>query len=290
MQYRKLTPFFYIFPALLGVTVFIFYPLLYGLILSFSEIKFVPGGIILRYTGFENFYKIFTDARVPQIANVTIGFVVITVIGTILLSLVAALFLNQDFKGKKIALILCLIPWAIPRIASGEIWKWLLNGSYGLIGTVLMKLGQPRIVFLADPNWAFFWVSFVEIWIGFPYTLLLFLSGLQFIPPNLYEAALIDGAGKIRRFWNITLPLLKPVFLFALIQRIIWNIKAFAAIYMLTGGGPYNATTVYYYYIWTQTFEWFNFGYGAALAYFFTIFLTILAIFYIKFSLKSEYK
>ena len=287
---RETLAMIFLAPLFFGIFLFKLYPIYYSLILSFSKIRFSEGSIVTTFSGLENWREILVDPSIHNVILVTTEFVAVTVVGGVLSALFLALVLNVEFKGKRIFRVLCLIPWAMPSVIAGQVWRWLLNGEYGLVNTILLKLNliDTPHVWLADPSTALLWVMIAEIWKTTPFTLLMFLASLQLIPQQLYDAATIDGAGRLQRLRYVTIPIIKPTLLFVVILRIIWNFKAFDVIYMLTKGGPYESTMVYYFYVWTQTFKYFNFGYGAALAYTLTIFLFVLTLLYIKVSRYGE--
>jgi ABC-type sugar transport system permease subunit len=196
----------------------------------------------------------------------------------IVFSLGVALLLNRDFRGKKVLSMILLVPWAIPTVVSGQVWKWIFNSQYGILNTILLKLNiiNEHVVWLSSTDFALYCVVFAQIWNITPFMLILFLASLATVPKPLYDAALVDGANRWQSFRNITFPWIRTTFLFVLVLEIMWSFKSFDLVYVLTRGGPYDSTTVVYLLVYKNTFEYFKFGIGAALAYLLAIVILIL--------------
>jgi multiple sugar transport system permease protein len=201
----------------------------------------------------------------------------------LVLGLGLALLLNRDFKGKYFAQAAILFPWAIPTVINARIWAWLFNGQYGVINDLLIRVGilETPFPFLAKPDTALYAMLFVTIWKTSSFMALILLAGLQSIPAHLYEAARMDGASRVRQFWDITLPLLKPTLLVALIFRTLPAFQAFGLPFGLTGGGPASATTTLVLFDHQMTFNRLNFGRGAATATIITLIALAIAMVYV---------
>lgn len=201
----------------------------------------------------------------------------------LVLGLGLALLLNRDFKGKYFAQAAILFPWAIPTVINARIWAWLFNGQYGVINDLLIRVGilQTPFPFLAKPDTALYAMLSITIWKTSSFMALILLAGLQSIPSHLYEAARMDGASRIRQFWDITLPLLKPTLLVALIFRTLPAFQAFGLPFGLTGGGPASATTTLVLFDHQLTFNRLNFGAGAATATIITLIALAIAMVYV---------
>ncbi|WP_324760471.1 carbohydrate ABC transporter permease [Haloarcula sp. GH36] len=199
------------------------------------------------------------------------------------LGLGLALLLNRDFRGKYFAQAAILFPWAIPTVINARIWAWMFNGQYGVVNDLLIRIGllQTPFPFLAKPDTALLSMLFITIWKTSSFMALIMLAGLQSIPDTLYEASRMDGAGRIRQFWDITLPLLKPTLLVALIFRTLPAFQAFGLPYGLTGGGPASATTTLVLFDHQITFNRLNFGEGAATASIITLIALGIAMLYV---------
>ena len=193
----------------------------------------------------------------------------------IALGVLIALMLNRDFPRRWFVRMLALLPWAIPPVVNGIIWKWMLNPRYGALNGLLLQLGiiktpDDYIIWLGTPTLALLMVVLADVWKETPFIMLLFLAALQTIPRDLYEAARIDGAGPIRILFRITLPLIAPTLFVAVALRTIWALKSFDLIYSLTAGGPSNGTSVIAYYTYLESFVSLDLGRGAAAAYLLT--------------------
>ncbi|WP_049986160.1 carbohydrate ABC transporter permease [Halobellus rufus] len=201
----------------------------------------------------------------------------------LVLGLGLALLLNREFRGKYFAQAAILFPWAIPTVINARIWAWMFNGQYGVINDLLIRVGllQQPFPFLARPDTALYSMLFITIWKTSSFMALILLAGLQSIPDHLYEAARMDGASRVRQFWDITLPLLKPTLLVALIFRTLPAFQAFGLPFGLTGGGPASATTTLVLFDHQLTFTRLNFGEGAATATVITLVALAIAMVYV---------
>jgi ABC-type sugar transport system permease subunit len=178
--------------------------------------------------------------------------------------------------------MLALLPWAIPSVVNGIMWKWTLNPSYGSLNGLLYSLGiiDKYIIWLGDPKLALGMVVMADIWKETPFIMLLFLAALQTIPHDLYEAARVDGSTAVQSFFYITLPLIRPTLFVAVALRTIWALKSFDLIYTLTAGGPSSGTTVVGYYTYLKSFVSLQLGRGAAVAFIMTAVVLALVILY----------
>src|ERR1700757_4063704 len=197
---------------------------------------------------------------------------VVWVFGSVILQFIAgfaaALLLHQAFRGRALVRTLTLLPWIIPGVVVGLIWEWLYLPNYGVINDLLLRAGlmQDRVAWLSSPDLAMGAVVFTNVWRGIPFFAIMLLAGLQAIPDELYEAAHVDGAGVVSRFWHITLPLLRPIIVVSTATRIIWTFNYADLIFVMTGGGPANATQITSTYTLTQAYSTLDFGYAAALS------------------------
>jgi multiple sugar transport system permease protein len=178
----------------------------------------------------------------------------------------------------------------LPTVVSGSVFRWMFDGSIGIINYALQTLGlldKPRF-WLTDPNTALIGTIIANIWVGIPFNMILLLPGLQSISVSLYEAAAIDGANERQSFRHVTLPLMRPVILSVLLLGIIYTFKVFDIIYVMTGGGPVDATTTVPIYIYQLAFSFFRFGDGSAAAVLLLLLLSIVAVFYLWLSQREE--
>jgi ABC-type sugar transport system permease subunit len=272
-------------PALIIIAAVTIYPLVRSLWISLHAWNLTRPKEGHPFVGLANYNYILHDPTFWQSLRITIIFVVAAVILEIILAIGIALLLNREFRGRTFVRMLCLLPWAVPSVVNGIMWKWILNPSYGALNGLLYSLHliDQYIIWLGSPGLALASVVWADIWKEVPFIMLLILAALQTIPKELYEAARVDGANPIQSFFNITLPLIQPVLFVAVALRTIWALKSFDLIYTLTAGGPSNSTSVLGYYTYLKTFVSLQLGRGAAVAFLMTFIVLILVIIYQQF-------
>ncbi|MCD9022857.1 carbohydrate ABC transporter permease [Cohnella silvisoli] len=271
-------------PTLLLIVGLLLYPLLYSIYLSFVDLNITNPAIGTKFVGFRNFMDNLSDPVFWNSLKITFNFAFVTVIGSLLVGLFAALLLNNKIRARGLFRTLLLIPWAIPLVIVGMIWKLILHPNYGSLNALLMKAGiiQHNIVWLSDANWSLVMLFISEIWRSFPFVALLYLAALQTIPQDLFEAASVDGATKRKAFWHITMPYLQATTLVLLILRTIDAFRSFDLIFAMTKGGPANKTEIVGLYLYKQGFTFANFGGSAAGSYIVTLLILVLVFIYIK--------
>src|ERR1700686_4788879 len=221
-----------------------------------------------RFIGLGNYVRLVHD----PVFWLTLWNSVVWVFGSVILQFVfgfaAALLLQQAFRGRALVRTLTLLPWIIPGVVVGLIWEWLYQPNYGVINDLLIKAGwlHDRVAWLSSPGLAMAAVVVTNVWRGIPFFTIMLLAGLQAIPGELYEAAHVDGAGVLARFRHITLPLLRPIIVVATATRIIWTFNYADLIFVMTSGGPANATQITSTYTLLQAYANLDFGYAAALS------------------------
>lgn len=269
-------------PAALIMLVVTVYPLVRSFWISLLTWDLTRPAIGHPFAGFKNYQFVLQDPTFWQSAKSTLIFVLGAVTLEIVLGLALALLLNRDFIGKNIVRMLALLPWAIPAVVNGIMWKWILNPSFGALNGLLKSLGiiDQYVIWLGDPTLAMVMCILADVWKETPFIMLLFLAALQTIPKDLYEAARVDGASAIQNLFNITIPLISPTLFVAISLRTIWALKSFDLIYTLTAGGPSGSTTVIGYYTYLKTFVSLNLGRGAAVAYLMTLVVLALVLIY----------
>jgi multiple sugar transport system permease protein len=267
-------------PALVIVFAIVGLPLLYSLFLSLNSTNPITKRWI--FVGFGNYSKILADAEFWSAFGKTVYFAAFSVIGTTILGMIFALVLNQQFKARGLLRSVVLIPWAMAPVSIGVLWSFIFAGSFGLLNGLLydLGLGSWATAWLGDGFRALNLVALTNVWNQAPLTSLMLLAGLQSMPANLHTAAILDGAGGIRRFFSITLPWLKPNLLFMTIIATINALMAFDILLIMTRGGPGRATTVLSWLGYLQSFQFLRFGEGAATLYILTITSLVLAIVY----------
>lgn len=252
-----------ILPWLLGLLVFTAGPMLASLVLSFARWDVIRSPKLI---GLGNFATLLSDPFVGTALYNTAYYTFIAVPLHVAGALIFALLMNVKARGIRIYRTIYYLPSITPSVASAMLWAWIFNTDYGLLNTVLLFLGLPRIQWLLNPAWAKPAFIIMSMW-GLGGAMLIYLAGLQGIPQPLYEAAEVDGANRWRRFWHITVPLLTPVIFFNLIMQIIGSFQVFTAAYLITEGGPVNAALFYVLYLWNCAFRELRMGYAAALAW-----------------------
>jgi len=236
--------FFLLFPTLVLLGLFIAYPFVKGVMLSVTDAKVgVPGAFV----GWANFDKIWNDSIFRVAVRNTFVYTAVTTVFKLALGLWLALLLNRHFKGKALTRAFILLPFIIPTVLSTFAWKWMFDPTFSVINWVLFKLQviNGRINWLGDPDLAMISVIIVNVWRGVPFYAISLLAGLQTISPELHEAAAIDGARPFQRFWHVTWPLLLPVTMVVVLFSVIQTFADFQLVYVLTGGGPANATHLF---------------------------------------------
>ena len=221
-----------------------------------------------RFIGLENYIDWLTDSDFWEPLRTTFTFAILAVVLIIFISLLISLLLNEKFPGRGLLRALLLVPWAIPSVVNALLWKWLLDPAYGLINALFLETGLITTyqAWLSSMPSVMIWTVIAYSWIHIPLATLLLLSGLQTIPDDIYESAIVDGAGIWQRLLFITLPMLRPMLSIVIIFEMIFALKVFDIIYVLTAGGPANATNVLGWQIFTETFRKLDFGAGSSIA------------------------
>jgi multiple sugar transport system permease protein len=263
IEKESVSAWLYLTPALVLLTIFVFYPTIQLVINSFYE---MDGMGTKFFIGIENYQMLFTDEEFWNTVKNSFVFIFTTVPIGMGVSLGLALLINKNIKGKGIFRTIFFSPVVTSLVAAGLIWVWLLNKDYGIINVLLQNAGFEKIPWLVDEKYAMLSVIMMTIWKDAGYNMILFLAGLNNISDSYYEAAEIDGANTWQKFWGVTWPLLMPTTFFILVVRIIFSFRTFEQIYAMTKGGPYGSTSVFVYYIFDKAFNQFELGYGSAAA------------------------
>jgi len=231
-------------PTVVLLGLFIAYPFAKGVLLSVTDAKVgVPG----TFVGMANFDKIWNDSIFRIAVRNTFVYTIVTTAFKLALGLWLAVLLNRHFKGKAFTRAFILLPFIIPTVLSTFAWKWMFDPTFSVINWALFKIGliHGRINWLGDPDLAMISIIIVNVWRGVPFYAISLLAGLQTISPELHEAAAIDGARPFQRFWYVTWPLLLPVTMVVVLFSVIQTFADFQLVYVLTGGGPANATQLF---------------------------------------------
>lgn len=267
-----------IIPALILLLFVFAYPIGRAFWLSFFS-QNLGTQLQTEFTGLGNYGRMMGDGRFWQSLGNTTVFTVISVLLELILGMGVALVLNQSFKGRGIVRTISLIPWALPTALMGLAWAWIFNDQYGIVNDILLRLDiiQSGVSWLGDPTLAMMALIIADVWKTVPFISILLLAGLQSISQDLYEAHAIDGATPWQSFWRITIPLLMPQILIALLFRFAQAFGIFDLVQVMTGGGPAGATETVSVYIYTTVMRYLDFGYGAALVVV-TFLLLVLAV------------
>lgn len=273
---ETLTAYGFLLPNLLGLTVFVFVPMVYAFYVSLHDWNALSPKVFI---GFDNYKKLAEDKDWWQSVYRTFIFTIIYVpllVGSSLFFAVVMNNIKKKFEG--LARTLFLLPFAITSVISAVIWMFLYDPRNGFINQLLDLLGIPTQQFLGSTSQAMIAIIIVILWINLGYNMMIFLAAIKEIPTDYYEAAQIDGATGWRAFWNITLPLLRPTTIFILIVTTIGSFQVFDQIMVMTKGGPANSTMVSVLYIYKQAFEFLNMGYASALAVVLFLIIFVLSL------------
>lgn len=252
----------FIAPATVGLIVFYFWPLLRGIWLSFTSWDLLSAA---EFIGLDNYQRMFADPIFWNAIGVTLYYVVVNISIQTAVALVIAV-LMQRLTNSTLVRSLILAPYLVSNVVAALVFLWILDYQLGIGNQVLEWMGLDRIGFFTSEAWAIPTIALVNVWRHMGYTALLIFAGLQAIPPNLYEAARVDGASERRMFFGITMPLLRPMLGLVLIISVIGSFQVFDTVSVTTNGGPVNATRVLQVYIYDNAFAQFDFGYAAALS------------------------
>ena len=260
-----------ILPTLLGIAIVNLYPVGYAFVISLQEKKLSTSHT--TFVGLDNYRRILTDPEVWNSIRLSLIFTVVSVGLSFLIGLALALLLNRPLRGRGVLRSLFIIPWAIPAFVAALIWGWMYNDQFGIISALLKQCGVAHPPVWLDTHHALWALIAVMTWKSFPFQMVVLLAGLQSIPQELYEAAAVDGASGMRRFRAITLPLLRPVAMVSVLLASINAFHYFAIPWILTHGGPSNATNVIAIAVYSIAFAAGDFGYGSAAAMLMFVFI-----------------
>jgi trehalose/maltose transport system permease protein len=270
-------------PALAAVGFVALYPLGQTVYQSFTNEQFLAGIEPTKWVGLQNYRDLVEDTFFRDSVWVTVKFTAITVFFEFVLGMIIALVVNSNFKGRGVMRAVMLVPWAIPTVVSAQMWKWMYDDVFGVINDagVRTHLLDKNVAWISQPSTALGAVAAVDIWKTTPFVALLLLAGLQVIPRELYEAAEVDGASAWQKFWRVTMPLLRPAILVALIFRTLDALRVFDVFYVFFGSRPDTQTMA----IYTQNtiVSTGDVGYGAAMSVAIFLIIGIFVVIYTTF-------
>ncbi|MBI1282160.1 MAG: ABC transporter permease subunit [Anaerolineaceae bacterium] len=291
MNLRKGTSYLFVAPMLIFIILMVGYPIFVNIQMSFYDVNvqtFRSGNA--PFVGLDNYIKLLQDPAFLKAAALSFIFTSISIALQFSIGFVLALFFKRSFPGNGVMRAMLLLAWLLPAVVVGNIFRWILDGDYGVLNYFLQSMGflQTKTYWLLNPNTALLGTIIANAWVGIPFSMMLLLAGLQNIPETLYEAASIDGADSTRNFFYITLPMMRPVALGILLLTFIYTFKVFDLIYIMTAGGPVDATTVLPIHIYRLTFSFFRFAQGATAAVMLLLGLLCLAIGYSRLIQREE--
>lgn len=272
----------YILPALAVLAFVVGYPIVYTLILSFYD---TPPSLPGRFwTGLGNYRTILTSSEFVDVTLNTVYWAVPSTILSFALGIPAAVALNQGLPGQGILRGILLIPWVISTVTAAYVWRWLYHADFGLINGFLMQIGltDRPILFLDSTDLVIPALVVVNVWKSFPFVMVMTLAGLQTVPRELLEAASIDGATAVRRFWHVTIPYLRNVLFVTFILLLISNLEHFTIPWLMTGGGPARASQIWSIEIYTTAFRSLQFGLASAYSTIVFVIVLIFAYLYVR--------
>jgi multiple sugar transport system permease protein len=274
----------YVMPAIVVMLIVIAYPIYYTIELSFYK---TPPGLQLRdkiFVGVDNYTSILSSGVFWRVTLNTVIWTIISTLVAFVLGFAAALALHRDFVGRAVLRAILIIPWVISAVAASYIWKWMYHSDFGIIGAVLVQIGvlesQPNIIDNVDTVLPALIV--VNIWREFPFAMIMVMAGLQTVPDQLLRAARVDGASAWQRFWHITFPHLASVSTITVLLLAVANFNSFIVPWIMTGGGPSNASHIWITHIYELAFGRQRWGVAAAYSVLLFLMLMVLGYFYVK--------
>jgi multiple sugar transport system permease protein len=266
--YEERSAMIFLAPVMTVLMLVAVFPIVYSLYLSFFRIKLTRPNQT-PFVGLKNYTDLFTDELFWTSVTRTVVFSVVSVTAIAVIALLVSLLLNQNFRFRRLLSTIILIPWAIPYVANALMWKWIYDSGYGALNGLLYQLNfiDRYLVLLGDQNKTIYLIANAFVWKEVPLATILLLVSLKSIPADLYAAARVDGANVWKRFIHITLPAMKPGFMLVMIYETMMAIRHFDLFFILTEGGPGDASHVLSWQIYVETFRNLSFGSGAAMSY-----------------------
>ncbi len=286
-QRRSVVPLLLLLPAVLVIAAILIYPVAYGLFLSVFDYQMTlsPERTLVWLA---NYRKLFANPDFLNSMRVTAQFTGMTVIAELIVGFGIALLLTLEFPARALFRALVLLPLMVPPLVSGLLWRLMYDHELGVLSFFVRVLGGEPPVFLGDPRIALLAVSATEVWRATPFMVLVLLAALQSVPPDLHEAAQIDGAGAFDRFRSVTLPLILPVVLIALLFRTVDVLRTFDLIYLLTQGGPGTTTEVLSMFIYRYGFQSFDMGLTSAASMILFVLTLLICVVYLRMIVRRQ--
>ncbi len=265
----------FIAPNFLGFLAFMLIPIFLSLYYSLTNYDIIS---TVDFVGFKNYIRLFQDRQFITALLNTLWYSVLTVPAGVILSLLLAVLFNRQLKGIALFRTFTFIPVITSMVAISLVWSLLYEDNGGMLNTVLNAVGLPSVHWLTDPKMAMISIAIMSVWKGLGYNMTIFLAGLQGVPHELYEAATIDGASSVQRFFKITVPMIGPTTYFVTLMSLIGSLQVFDQVNIMTQGGPVNATQTVARYLYQYGFEFYKMGYACAAAYVLFILVFIVSL------------
>lgn len=281
--YDQRSAMLFLAPMMVVLAVVAVFPVAYSFWTSLFDLKLTRPNRV-PFVGFGNYAKIFQDAMFWESAARTASFTIMSVTAIMVIATLMALLLNEEFRGRRFLSAMLLVPWAIPYVANGLMWKWIYDSGYGALNGLLYQLDfiDRYMIWLGDTDKTLALVANAFVWKEAPLATILLLVTMKSIPADLYAAAKVDGANVWMRFLHITLPSLRPGFMLVIIYETMMAVRHFDLFFILTEGGPADASHVLAWQVYVETFRKLSFGTGSALAYVMALVTFLLAFWVIR--------
>ncbi len=280
----KLLPYLMVSPYLLFVSVFVVFPVLFCLFLTFHKWNIIAP---MQFAGLDNYSRLFQDRLFWKAIGNTLKFLLLHIPLQLIVSLSLAWLLNQKIRAASFFRASFFLPVIVSGVVVTILWQQLLGYDSGLINKLLLSIGGNKVGWLVDPDMAIYSIAVMATWKNVGLYVILFLIGLQTVPPQYYEAAELDGASRWQQFYHITLPMINPTIFMVVILSTIGGFSLFIEPYIMTGGGPLNTTLSAVLYIYKQAFQYYNMGYSATLGFFYAIMIMTVVVLQKKFIEKE---
>ena len=264
--------YFFIAPCIIGLVVFHFGPMLYSLFISLTQWDMITPA---RFIGLDNFKELLREPLVGVSIRVTLYYALLSVPLITVITFLIAILLNSSVKGISVFRTIFYIPSIVPIVASSALWIYIFNPMFGLLNSIMRSLGLPPSNYIFSPSGAVPWLSVMAVWMA-GNTVVIYLAGLQGISRELYEAADMDGTNIFQRFIHITVPMMTPIIFYNMLMAIIGAMQTFTQVFIMTSGGPNNATLFYSLYLYRQAFRYQRMGYASALSWVLFIIIALL--------------
>jgi len=280
----KLLPYLMVSPYLLFVLVFVVFPVLFCLFLTFHKWNIIAH---MQFAGMDNYSRLFQDRLFWKAIGNTLKFLLLHIPLQLIVSLSLAWLLNHKIRAVSFFRASFFMPVIVSGVVVTILWQQLLGYDTGLINKLLMSIGLNKVGWLVDPDMAIYSIAVMATWKNVGLYVILFLVGLQTVPPQYYEASELDGASRWQQFYHITLPMINPTIFMVVILSTIGGFSLFIEPYIMTGGGPLNTTLSAVLYIYKQAFQYYNMGYSATLGFFYAIMIMTVVVLQKKFIEKE---